>query len=85
MKAISLRGVDDELSAALRAQAKRENQSVNAAILRLLREATGLERARHRRVYTDLDHLAGTWGEAERREFEESVAAFDEIDEELWR
>jgi hypothetical protein len=32
-----------------------------------------------------LAHLAGTWTAEEHREFEESVAPFEEIDAELWR
>ena len=85
MKTISLRGVDDELAVALREQADSASQSVNAAILRLLREATGLDRPRRRRVYSDLDHLAGTWSVADTQEFEESVAPFGAIDEEIWQ
>ena len=32
-----------------------------------------------------LRRLAGTWSEAEFRQFEKNVAPFDEIDEDLWR
>lgn len=35
------------------------------------------------KTYNDLDHLAGTWSEAEAREFEEYVAPFEQIDEEI--
>ncbi|HXA16357.1 MAG TPA: hypothetical protein VN380_05160 [Thermoanaerobaculia bacterium] len=32
-----------------------------------------------------LAHLAGTWTAEEHREFEENVAPFEEIDDELWQ
>ncbi|MFP4179850.1 MAG: hypothetical protein ACLFSA_07320 [Spirochaetaceae bacterium] len=37
------------------------------------------------KTYDDLDHLAGTWSEAEAREFEEYISPFEQIDEEMWK
>jgi hypothetical protein len=36
-------------------------------------------------VHHDLDHLAGTWSEADEREFAEAVQGFAAIDEEMWQ
>lgn len=38
-----------------------------------------------RKKYRDASRLAGTWTKEEAREFEEAVAPFGQIDEELWR
>lgn len=35
-------------------------------------------------TYHDLDKLAGTWSEKDKRTFEKNVKAFDKIDQELW-
>jgi plasmid stability protein len=83
MKTLTLRGVDPELEARLRAVASRESRSVNAAILDILRRSLGVQAGKT--PYTDLDSLAGGWTEADLAEFRERTRPFDQIDEELWR
>ena len=83
---ISLRGIDNETAARLKEEAKRRRVSVNALILDLIK--SGVEagsRMRRRRVYHDLDALAGTWTAEEASEFLKAVADFEEVDQELWR
>ena len=83
---ISLRGIDEETAARLKEEAKRRRVSVNALILNLIK--SGVEagsRMRRRRVYHDLDALAGTWTAEEASEFLKAVADFEEVDQELWR
>jgi plasmid stability protein len=83
MKTMTLRGVDPELEARLRAVAARESRSLNAAILDILRRSLGVEAGKA--PYTDLDGLAGGWTEADLAEFRERTRAFGQIDEELWK
>ena len=85
MKTISLRGLDDELVTAVERRAHEDHASINATLLCLLREATALNRPKRHRVYSDLDHLAGTWSDEEKREFEQNTAEFEQIDEEMWQ
>jgi hypothetical protein len=40
---------------------------------------------RRRRVYHDLDALAGTWTAEEASEFLKALADFEQVDQELWR
>ena len=35
--------------------------------------------------YNDLDSLAGTWNKKDYDEFNENIASFDQIDEEMWK
>lgn len=85
MKAMTLRGIDAPLERALRERADGASASVNATILAILRESTGLAQPARRRAHHDLDHLAGTWSADDVREFGATVAPLAQIDEELWK
>lgn len=86
MASLSIRGLDDETARRLKEAAEKAGSSVNAQVLEFLRRGLGLEEDRGRRGrHRDLDHLAGTWSDAEAREFEAATAAFEEVDEEAWR
>jgi plasmid stability protein len=82
MKTLTLRGVDSELEARLKAVAARESRSLNSAILDILRRSLGVGAGKS--PFTDLDHLAGGWTEADLAEFREKTRPFEQIDEELW-
>jgi hypothetical protein len=85
MKTLTLRGIDKELANQLERISKQGHESMNAVILRLLRNRLGLDKPKFREIHDDLDDLAGTWTEEDRREFEEATGAFSRIDEDLWR
>lgn len=86
MANFSLRGVDDATTSRLKAEASRQGMSVNAFLLRLIRQQLDLPVPRVApRQYHDLDHLAGTWSAEETSRFLQVVADFDAIDPELWR
>ena len=63
MNQLTIRGLDDDLSASVRRLAKREGISLNQAALRLLRKGAGLaDRSRGSDlVGSSLDHLIGRW------------------------
>lgn len=81
---MTVRGIDEKTSAALKEKARREGGSINAVALRIIREGLGLER-RKRVVYEDLDYLAGTWSDKDVTEFEQATSVFEKVDENLWR
>jgi plasmid stability protein len=85
MTTMTLRGIDDEVSAALKETARREDASVNTVMLRILKESLGIEKKKRSTVYHDLDHLAGTWNAQESAEFECATAAFEKVDEDMWK
>lgn len=85
MGTITLRGIDEQTTAALKEKAKREGTSVNAVTLRLLRESLGIEKKKRTLTYDDLDHLAGTWSHEEAAAFAENTAVFEKVDENLWK
>ena len=86
-KQMTLRGFDAELEHRIRKLAREEGVSINRAALRLLRKGAGLgERAdRQDVVGASLDHLIGTWTDAEARALAKATADFETIDPALWK
>ena len=83
MKAITVRNVPAELAESLEREKRRRGASLNHTVLALLAEALGI--SKHATRSNGLGRMAGTWTEAEYREFEQAVAPFDEIDDAIWR
>lgn len=79
---LALRGIDPELRAALEVEAARLGLSLNALVLRLLRDSLGLTRPAG--LHHDLDSLAGVWSREEAEEFAEAIRPLEEIDQSLW-
>ncbi len=86
MANLSVRGVAEKSLQRIKQTARRRGISVNRLITDILNSETGLAAAtKEATVFDDLDKLAGTWSAAEARAFDETLASFRQIDEELWR
>jgi hypothetical protein len=83
MKSIqyTIRGVPGALDDRVREEAQRYETSVNATLLGAL--ARGLGANEEPAESHDMDDLASTW--VEDGAFDEAVAAFESVDEALWR
>lgn len=77
---------NDKLAREIEELAQREGISRNQAVLRLLRKAVGVDGPDESRdvIGDSLDWFIGSWSEEEAREFDEAVADFEAIDDELW-
>ena len=82
MAILTVRGLDEATTKALKRTAEKKGVSVNSLVVEFIRERLGLEK---RKLYTDLDHLHGTWSEKEYKEFERNTSSFENIDESLWK
>ena len=86
MKNMTVRGIDPELDAQLKAVARREGKSINRLVVETLRERFSPARAkRFSAIHHDMDHLFGKWSE---KEFELIQGQIDEqrkVDPELWQ
>ena len=86
MNQITLNGFDDELMQEMKRLAKREGVSLNQLALRLLRE--GVRTADREEgagiVGSSLDHLIGTWTDAEADEINAALEDFEVVDEAMW-
>ena len=82
MKTMTIRNVPPELGAALDAEKRRRGVSLNRTVLALMEESLGVG---GRTRSNGLGRLAGSWSEEEFQAFEDAVAPFGEIDENLWQ
>ena len=77
---------DRDLERKLREEARREGVSLNQVAVRFLRKGAGLDTGeRSDVVASSLDHLAGTWPQADADAFDQAMAVFERVDEDLWR
>lgn len=83
MSQITIRNISPELEHLIRRTAIQQHISLNEAVQRLLRQATGLDESSGRR--RDIRKLAGSWTKTEVEEFEQTQQGLSEIDMELWQ
>ena len=86
MNQLTVRGFDDELSAAMHSLAKREEISLNQAALRLLRKGAGLTDSKRNpnAIGSSLDDLFGIWSRDEAESFDSALEVFETVDEAAW-
>ena len=84
MATMTIKGLDELTIKVLRETARREGMSINAILLKILKEQLGFKK-KSRLIHTDLDHLAGTWSKKDYMEFKRIVDDFEKIDEKMWK
>ena len=85
MKAITIRGIDSDMSVKLKQVAESEKKSVNQLVLDLIKQNIGMQKKkRYTRTHNDLDDLFGQWSKAEFEKIQGNVDNQREIDLELW-
>ena len=86
MGAISIRGVDKELTNRLKKEAETSQKSLNQLVLDLLKHHVGLDKKKKfTNKYHDLDDLFGQWSEDEFHDIEGKIDRERQVDEELWK
>ena len=85
MNAITVRNLPPEVAKAVKEKARREKLSLNKAVVRLLEEATGVEKGKKKVVHHDLDRFFGTWTKEEADAFDEAMREHRQIDPEMWK
>ena len=83
MRQITVRGIPEDLQRELQSRARANGESLNKSVIRLLKQAVGLDRPEKKK--RDLSTLAGKWESGEAAEFERNVRVFEAIDEDLWK
>jgi hypothetical protein len=85
MKAITIRGIDSDMSVKLKQVAESEKKSVNQLVLDLIKQNIGMQKKkRYTKTHNDLDDLFGRWSDAEFEKIQGSVDNQRKIDLELW-
>lgn len=85
MKAVTIRGIEPEVSERLKLAAAEQGKSVNQLTIEIIKESLGLKkRKKYSREYDDLDDLFGRWSEDEFKEISSKIASERQIDQNLW-
>ena len=86
MNQLTVRGFGDDLADRIQSLARREGTSLNQTVLMLLRKGAGIEEASEGadRVGSSLDHLIGTWTQAEAEELDSALDDFEMVDAAIW-
>lgn len=85
MTTMTLRGIDETLAQTLKELARNQGVSLNTLALRLIREATGVDKRKRTVEHHDLDSLAGTWCAEDEAAFQIATRSFEVVDEEMWK
>lgn len=80
----NLRNIAPDVMALLKKEASKQNLSVNSLILQSIEQRLGISQKAKKPIYHDLDSLAGTWSESDKKAFDKNIEPFEKIDEELW-
>ena len=83
---ITIRGIDPALGQILKRISRIEGISLNKAALKLLAKGAGIQKesGTSREIGRELDHLFGTWSEAEAQAFLSSIRSCEQIDRGFW-
>ena len=82
---ITLHGLDADLATAFRDYATKAGKSLNAAAKELLRSALGLPTAKEKEQIEAWRRVCGTLSDEDAAEMRETLKAFEQIDEEMWK
>jgi hypothetical protein len=85
VNAVTVRNLPPGVAKAVKEKARKEKLSLNKAIVRLLEEATGVEKGKKKILHHDLDRFFGTWTKEEADAFDEAMREHRQIDPEMWK
>lgn len=78
-----LRNVSPRIMSLLKKKAAKQNISINSLLLQIIEQGLGITCQTKRTVFHDLDHLAGTWSDKDKRIFDDNIKSFENINKEL--
>jgi hypothetical protein len=78
---LTVRNIPDEIASALEREKQRRRTSLNQTVIDLLKQSLGVGGVRS----NGLSRLAGTWSEAEHRDFLAAIEPLNELDPDLWK
>lgn len=80
----NLRNIAPDVMSLLKKEATKQKISVNSLILMIVERGLGIPDKQQRAVFHDLDYLAGTWSEQDKKTFDDHTKSFEKIDGEIW-
>lgn len=84
MSNFNLRNISPQVMSMLKKEATQKKISINSLILQIIEQDLGIARPTKKAIFHDLDHLAGTWSNEDKKAFDDNIKPFENIDKELW-
>ena len=85
MKAITIRGINSDMSVKLKQVAESEKKSVNQLVLDLLKQNIGMQKKKkYTKTHNDLDDLFGRWSDEEFDKMAKKYQVESERERKLW-
>jgi hypothetical protein len=63
----------------LKREATKQKISINSLILKIIEQSLGIARPTKRAIFHDLDHLAGTWSNKDKKTFDDNIKSFEQL------
>lgn len=76
----NLRNIAADVMSLLKKEAFKRKISINLLILQIIEQGLGISHPTKKAVYHDLDHLAGTWSNQDKKAFDDNIKSFENID-----
>lgn len=80
----NLRNIAPQVMELLKKKAREKKISINSLLVQIIEQSLGFSLPAKKVIFHDLDHLAGTWSNKEKKEFDDNIKSFEKIDEDLW-
>lgn len=80
----NLRNIPLDVMSLLKKEAENQKISVNSLLLLIIEQGLGITHQNTKCIYHDLDYLAGTWSDNDKKNFDANIKNFEKIDKELW-
>jgi hypothetical protein len=80
----NLRNIASNVMSMLKKKATQQKISVNSLIVQIIEQGLGIAHPTKKVIFHDLDHLAGTWSDKDKKVFEDNIKSFEKIDKDLW-
>lgn len=80
----NLRNVAPNVMLLLKREATKQKVSINSLILQIIEQRLGIAQPTKKTIFHDLDHLAGTWSNKDKKVFDDKIKSFEKIDKDLW-
>ena len=85
MKTMTIRGLEPSLIDKLKANARKQDKSLNQFVIDTLKQHMGMKKEKKfTAVYHDLDYLFGKWSDKEFEKIQGKIDSERKIDKELW-
>jgi hypothetical protein len=84
VSSFNLRNIAPNVLLSLKKEAAKQKISINSLILQIIEQRLGIVCVKKHMIYHDLDYLAGTWNDKDKKSFDENIKSFENIDQELW-